>query len=155
MVPLAFRAWAAEEGARVQLNFSNAGPREVEESTQNAIGREYSAAWKNLSEGLANDNVTLINKSFIGIAQDRFNDQIEQQKKTGVKVRYVDRGHKVDAIFYSPEGSAMQLRDTADLELQVLDGGKVIHSEQMRQQYIAIMTVADGRWKVRVLEAVP
>ncbi len=155
LVPLMVRVFAADDGARVQLNFSNARPREVEESTQNAIGREYSAAWKNLSNGLANDDVNLIKKSFVGAAQDRFTDQIEQQKKAGLKTRYIDHGHQVDAVFYSTEGSALQLRDNADLEIQVLEGGKVVHSEQVKRQYVAIMTVADGRWKVRVLEELP
>ncbi len=155
LVPLVLRAFAADEGARVQLNFSNAAPRTVEDSTQNAIGREYAAAWKNLAEGLANDDLSKINASFVGAAHDRFADQIAQQQKAGLKTKYVDRGHNVNAVFYSPEGSAMELRDTADLEIQVLDGGKVVHSEQVKKQFVAILTVAEGRWKVRVLEEVP
>jgi hypothetical protein len=70
-------------------------------------------------------------------------------------MRYVDRGHQVNVIFYSPEGTALELRDTADIEQQVLDGGKVIHSEQLRQQYLVIFTLIEDKWKVRVMQAVP
>jgi hypothetical protein len=49
----------------------------------------------------------------------------------------------------------MQLRDTAQIELEVLDGDTVIHREQITQPYLVLMTVAEGSWKVRVLEEQP
>ena len=67
----------------------------------------------------------------------------------------VDKGHHVKAIFYSPEGSAMELHDTAELQIQVLDGDKVLHSEDVTMHYVALLTAAENSWKVRVLEAVP
>ena len=80
--------------------------------------------------------------------------RLEGQQKNGLRTRLIDRGHKLEAVFYSPEGSAMQLRDTAQLEIQVLNGGQVIHSEQTTLHYIALMTTAEDRWKVRLLEEV-
>ena len=73
----------------------------------------------------------------------------------GNKTRIIDHGHKVDAIFYSRDGSSIQLWDTASIETQVLEGETVIHSDQAQVQYIAVMTGAEDRWKVRVLESVP
>jgi hypothetical protein len=35
----------------------------------------------------------------------------------------------------------------------VLDGGTVIHSDQAQIHYYAVMTGAEDRWKVRVLES--
>ena len=67
----------------------------------------------------------------------------------------MDRGHKLEAIFYSPEGSAMQLRDTAKLEIEYLDGDTVVGREQVTAHYLALMTVAEDRWKVRLLQAAP
>jgi hypothetical protein len=61
----------------------------------------------------------------------------------------------VNVIFYSPEGTALELRDTADVEQQVMDGDKVIHSEQLRQQYLVIYTLIEDKWKVRIMQAVP
>jgi hypothetical protein len=60
----------------------------------------------------------------------------------------------VDATFYSPEGSAVQLQDTAQLEIQLLDGGKIVSSQNVTRKYIAVVTVVEDRWKVRVLDAV-
>jgi hypothetical protein len=49
----------------------------------------------------------------------------------------------------------MQLRDTARLEVQLLDGDKVVHSDQFTQNYLVVMTAGENRWKVRVLQALP
>jgi hypothetical protein len=79
-------------------------------------------------------------------------ERVKQQAQSGLKTRIVDHGHKVDAVFYSPDGSSIELKDTATLETQVLDGDTVIHSDQAQVHYYAIMTGAEDRWKVRVLE---
>ena len=152
--PLLSRAFAADDnnGVKVQLNISNAQPREVEETTSKSITREYSTAWKTMADALANNRTDRIGASFVGTAEDQLRNQIEQQKKNGLSTRFIDHGHKLDVIFYSPEGSAMELRDTAQLERQYLDGSKVVHSENITQNYIVVMAVAGDRWKVRVLQ---
>jgi hypothetical protein len=152
--PMLSRAFAADDngGAKVQLNISKAQPRDVEETTSKSITREYSTAWKTLADALANNRPDRVGASFVGTAEDELRNQIEQQKKNGLSTRIVDRGHKLDVIFYSPEGSAMTLRDTAQLERQYLDGHKVVHSENVTQSYIVVMAVAGDRWKVRVLQ---
>jgi hypothetical protein len=78
---------------------------------------------------------------------------VKDQKEHGLTTRIIDRGHKVDAIFYSPDGAAIELKDTASIETQLLDGGTVIHSDQAQIQYYVIMTGAEDRWKVRVFES--
>ena len=83
------------------------------------------------------------------------NQRIEGQRASNLKVRIVDHGHKLDAIFYSPEGSALQVRDTAQLEIEYLNGNSVVHREQVTQKYLALLTVGEDRWKVRVLEEEP
>ena len=55
--------------------------------------------------------------------------------------------------FIRTDGAAIELKDTASIETQVLDGGTVIHSDQAQIQYYAVMTGAEDRWKVRVLES--
>jgi len=47
------------------------------------------------------------------------------------------------------------VRDTAQLEIEYLDGSSVVHREQVTQSYLALLTVGEDRWKVRVLEEVP
>ncbi len=147
-------AWALDAPS-VQLNTASAGPREVEDTTEKAILRDYTSAWKSMEAALEQNRSDLLANDFVGQAQDVLKQRVREQRQSGLHTRYVDRGHKVQAIFYSPEGSAMQLRDTAQLEMQVLDGDKVVHSERLTQNYLVVMTAAENRWKVRILQAVP
>ena len=145
----------ADTKPNVQLNFANAAPREVEDSTQKSILRDYTAAWQAIETALANNNTAPLNDNLVGYALDKFTQRVKDQQVQGIHTRIIDHGHKVDAIFYSRDGSAMQLRDTANIETQVLDGSTILHSDQSQVQYIAIMTGAEDRWKVRVLESKP
>lgn len=156
LVPMLARAANNDSSSvQVQLNFARATPRQLEDSTQASITRGYANAWKIMAEALADNRTDKLDQIFVGTARDVIADQVAAQQKNGMSVRFIDHGHKLDAIFYSPEGSAMQLRDTAQLEKQILDRGKVIHSENISQQYHVLMTVAEDRWKVRVLQAIP
>ncbi|HEY1936343.1 MAG TPA: hypothetical protein VGJ33_00230 [Candidatus Angelobacter sp.] len=143
----------ADTKPEVQLNVKNAQPREVEDVTQNAIVRDYTLAWQAINTALSNNTLQPLNENFSGFALDRLTQRVKDQKEHGLSTRIIDHGHKVDAIFYSPDGAAMELKDTASIETQVLDGGTVIHSDQAQIQYYAIMTGAEDRWKVRVLES--
>jgi hypothetical protein len=152
-LPLLSRAFAAgESGPKVQLNIANSQPREMEETTTKSISREYTTAWKTLADALANNRPDRIGASFVGTAEDELRKQIAEQKKNGLSTRIVDHGHKLDVVFYSPEGSVMQLRDTAQLERQYLEGGKVVHSETVTQDYVVLMAVTGDRWKIRLLQ---
>lgn len=156
IVPLLARVLAADnDTVQVQLTSSKAGPRKIEDSTQASIARNYASAWKTMSESLRDNRTDKLDQSFVGAARGVLAEQVSAQLKSGLATRYIDHGHKLDAVFYSPEGSAMQLHDTAQVEVQILDGGKVIHSEQLTQQYHVVMTVAEDRWKVRVLQSLP
>ncbi|HEY2497054.1 MAG TPA: hypothetical protein VGK24_08290 [Candidatus Angelobacter sp.] len=145
----------ADTKPEVQLNVKNAQPREVEDVTQNAIVRDYTLAWQAINTALSTNTLQPLNENFSGFALDRLTQRVKDQKEHGLTTRIIDHGHKVDAIFYSPDGAAMELKDTASIETQVLDGGTVIHSDQAQIQYYAIMTGAEDRWKVRVLESTP
>lgn len=152
---LAWTASAAEPGPRVELSIQSAGPREVEDTTTKAIVRDYAVAWKALATALSENRAQALDAGFVGDARNKLGSRIEEQKRTGLGARYVDRGHKLEALFYSPDGSAMQLRDTAQLEVQVFDGGQLVSSQELTQDYLVVMTVGEGRWKVRVLQEVP
>jgi len=151
-VPLLKRI-LADTKPSVQLEVKNAQPREVEDVTQNAIVRDYTLAWQAISTALANNSLQPLNDNFAGFALDKFTQRVKDQKQNGLTTRIVDHGHKVEAIFYSPDGAAIELKDTATIETQVLDGGTVIHSDRAQIQYYAVMTSAEDRWKVRVLES--
>lgn len=145
----------ATPGGKMALDVSKAQPRQVEDATQQAIVRDYGKAWQNMSAALEQNRADLLAQSFTGFAKDRLTQAIDDQKKNGLKRKYIDRGHKIEVVFYSVEGSAMELKDTAQLEIQLLDGSKVLHSEQATVNYVALLTPTENSWKVRMLEATP
>ena len=49
----------------------------------------------------------------------------------------------------------MQLRDHAQVDVQVLDRGKIIYEEPLNIEYMVLMTPGADRWLVRQIEAVP
>ena len=144
----------AQELPSVQLNADNAAGKPLEELTRKAVTRDYAKAWNTLAKATEINNADLIDSDFVGVAADKLTTGIEQQAKSGLRRRYVDHGHKVDVLFYSPDGTSMQLRDTAQLEIQLLDGDKVLHTDNVTRQYISLMTPTEVRWKVRVLQEV-
>jgi hypothetical protein len=141
--------------ARVELNAAQAGPREVEEQTERAVVRDYGAAWGALNETLERNQPERLQRLWAGFARQRVLAAIEQQQRSGVRVRYVDYGHRLSAVFYSPEGSALQLHDTAQMERQVLDGDTVVDAERVTLHYLVVMTPSSDRWQVRLLQSVP
>ena len=147
----------AQTASKVQVKLSASGvaPREIEETTGNAIVRDYSQAWQAMAQALDQNRADVLGSSFVGIARKKLADAVEQQKKSNLRTVYVDRGHQLQAVFYSPEGSAMQLRDTAKYDLQVYDGNSLVSSEEVTQPYLVVMTPTADRWQVRVLQAVP
>ncbi len=154
-VPLVRQMRAAATDRHITLDVNNAGPREFEDQTQKSIVRDYGRAWNTLETALENNNAKVLDQYFVGVAKDKLAQAVAQQQKSGVRVHYVDHGHALQAVFYSPEGSAIEARDTAQLELQVLDGSKVVHSEELTQSYLVLFTPAEDRWKVRLLETLP
>lgn len=146
---------APPKGPKVQLDTSNAAPRDVEDQTKDSITRDYAKAWQALEQALEQNRPELLNADFVGYAQDHWLQTVKAQKTAGLSRRIVDQGHHVQIIFYSPDGSAMQLRDTAQLEIQYRDGSKVVHSEKLSSQYLVLMTPAENSWKVRVMQEIP
>jgi len=140
---------------QVELNANDPGPRPIEQLTSEVITRDYARAWQTMAEALASDKDNLLDGFFTGRAKEDLSNLIAQQRQTGIHTRYVDHGHKLVALFYSPAGDAMQLRDQAQLEMQIFDGQKLIDSERVSLQYIVLMTPGADRWLVRDLECVP
>ncbi len=140
---------------KVELNADNVSGRPLEDLTKQAIVRDYAKAWKTLATAMDQNRADLIDADFVGIAQEKLAAGVEQQAKAGLHTRYVDRGHKVDVLFYSPEGLSVELRDTASLERQVLDGDKVLFTEAVTAHYVSLMSPTEVRWKVRLLQEIP
>ena len=131
------------------------GPREIEDLTRQKVLLDYAAAWKTLAAGLEQNRVDLLNDYFTGFAKEEFTRTIKEQAGTGIRRHYVDHGHKLEALFYSPDGGVMQLQDNVEYEEQIFDDAKLLHSETITARYLVLMTPAADRWMVRLLQDVP
>jgi hypothetical protein len=144
----------AQESPQVRLDANGLAPRPIEELTGTTIVRHYARAWNDLANALASDRTDTLGEEFTGIAKDRLTQRIAEQKRAGLHIRIVDHGHQLKAIFYSRDGTAMQLVDQAQLEIQTFDGGKLIDAQNTAHQYMVLMTPGADRWYVRDLEEV-
>jgi hypothetical protein len=147
--------FAADAAPEVQLNTSKAAPRAMESLTERAILRDYKFAWYNLGLAMESNSTAPLNALFVGSANKWLRDAVDSQRHNGLSSRYLNQTHKVDAVFYSPEGDVLELHDTAGYDLQVLDGGKMIHNENVTVHYVVLMTPGADRWVVRDIQAVP
>ncbi len=150
-----FTVRADDSLPQVSLNTQNLAPRSIEELTRKVVTRDYAYAWQTMAQALEQNRMDLLDGYFTGTAKQNISRLIADEKKTDIRIRYQDHGHRLDALFYSPAGDAMQLRDHARLEIDVMGGPKVIHSEQIDLQYMVLMTPGADRWLVRDLEVAP
>src|SRR5438552_14618234 len=58
-------------GVNIQLDSSPATPRQVEDTTEKAIVRDYGNAWSALTRALEQNRTDLLSASFTGVAQDK------------------------------------------------------------------------------------
>jgi hypothetical protein len=146
--------WGADSLPQVQLNTASASPRSVETQTQQSILRDYTAAWKTLTQSLDENSAKPLASYFVGNAKDMLTASVTDQQKSGVHSRYLNQSHDVKAVFYGPEGDVIELRDTLNCQVQVLDGDKVVYSEPVVLHYIVLMTPGADRWVVRQMQSV-
>jgi len=153
---LAFPLLAPADGptVNVQLDVSKASPRTVEDATRNRILLDYRFAWTSLSQALDANTADPLQGPFTGSAKNWLLETVKQQTKSGLSTHYSDQNHKVDAVFYAPEGDMIELHDTAGYRMQVLDRGKLVYDDRIVQRYIVLMTPGADRWVVRQLQAV-
>jgi hypothetical protein len=148
-------SYAADDSVQVQLNTGKAGPRAVEPLTERSILRDYRFAWSGLAQALQFNTTDPLSGAFSGEAADWLRRTVASQQQSHLTRRYSDQTHQLEAVFYAPEGDVMELRDTAQYQLQILDGDKSIHQENVTVHYVVLMTPGADRWVVRQLQAVP
>lgn len=144
----------AQADVRVDTTYLNA-PRPLNEETRSAAVRDYMESWQKMNEALGQNRVDLLDADFVGTARDRLANTIRDQATLGISTRYQDRSHKIQILFYSPEGSSIEFADTAEYEVQVIDHGKQLTSHSEDARFIVVLTPSEVRWRVRVFQAVP
>ncbi|HEY4841483.1 MAG TPA: hypothetical protein VIH78_05925 [Terriglobales bacterium] len=145
----------SKAAVNVDMNVRHAGPRAVEALTERGILRDYRIAWISLAHALEFNAADALSGPFVSTARDTLMSNVSSQQRFGLSTRYLNQNHKVEAVYYAPEGDVIELHDEADYELQILDGGKMIHDEHVVMHYVVLMTPAADHWVVRQLQAVP
>jgi hypothetical protein len=143
-----------EPGVRVAPTDS-VGPRTLEKHTETTVIHDYLEAWHSLSSALEQNRADLLDSDFVGAAREKLADTIREQAKLGIHTRYRDSAHELQLIFYSPEGLSIQLLDTVEYDVQVVDHDKIQTTQHVRARYVAVLTPTEVRWKVRVFQADP
>ncbi|HEX7288831.1 MAG TPA: hypothetical protein VF532_21790, partial [Candidatus Angelobacter sp.] len=77
MLPL--RQMLADSKPVVRLNAANAAPRQLEDTTEKAIARDYGAAWQALEQALAGNSTASLNDNFIGYALETLSRRVKDQ----------------------------------------------------------------------------
>jgi hypothetical protein len=146
----------AADGPAVRVEpTGSVGPRTLEKQTETAVVRDYLEAWRRMSAALEQNRTDLLDADFVGTAKEKLSATIHEQARLGMETRYRDTAHHLRLVFYSPEGMSIQLLDTVEYEVQVVDHGKAQTTQQVRTRYVAVLTPTEVRWKVRVFQAEP
>jgi hypothetical protein len=144
---------AAQANVRIEPPVAQQGARILEEQTASAAIRDYLQSWKSLSAALEQNRADLLNPDFSGTARDKLGETVQEQDGAGLSAQYQDSSHDIQIVFYSPEGLSIELTDTVEYDMQVMDHGKSIANQHMRSRYIVVLTPAEARWKVHVFQA--
>jgi hypothetical protein len=131
------------------------GPRPLQKQTGEAAIRDYLRSWRSMSSALEQNRADLLDADFVGVAREKLGGTIRQQAALGIRTRYQDRGHDLQIVFYSPDGLSIELKDTAEYDVQLIDHDKSQMKQRVRTHYIVVLTPAEVRWKVRVFQSVP
>jgi hypothetical protein len=147
--------WASDQPTVRVEPTDSVGPRTLEKQTEKAVIRDYLQAWHHLSGALDQNRADLLNRDFVGTAKEKLTDTIREQAKLGIQTRYRDGKHDIQLVFYSPEGLSIQLVDTVEYDVQLLDHEKPQTTQHVRARYVAVLTPTEVQWKVRVFQAEP
>jgi hypothetical protein len=130
------------------------GARPLADETEKGVVRDYIESWQSLSAALNGNRADLLDADFVGSAKDKLTETIQEQARLGIWTHYQDRSHDVQIVFYSPEGLSIELTDTVDYDVQLIDHGKAQgEAQHVHTKYIVVLTPAELRWKVRIFQA--
>jgi hypothetical protein len=131
------------------------GPRQLEEQTARAAIKDYLDSWTVLGNAFSRNRTDLLDRAFIGTAEDKLAGTIRQQQSDGVHTVYRDKSHDVKILFYSPDGLSIELADAVQYDVELYDHDKVIGSQRVHARYIVVLSPTEVRWRVRIFQAQP
>jgi len=130
-------------------------PRPMESQTRTAVVRDYLQSWKALQTAFEQNRTDLLNADFVGGALKTLDKTIRAQSALGITTRYDDLSHRLQIVYYSPEGLSIELLDRVSYTVQVFDHGRPVARRQEHARYIVVMTPSQVRWRTRIFEANP
>jgi hypothetical protein len=131
------------------------GSRELEPQTEAAVVRDYLKSWQSFSAAFEQNQASILDADFVGVARDKLGAAINDQSKLGIHTRYRDLSHNLQIVFYSTEGLSLELIDTAEYDEEIFDQGKPVTTQHVTAHYLVMLTPAEAQWKVRLLQAQP
>jgi hypothetical protein len=131
------------------------GSRPLEKQTQAAVVRDYLEAWQKFRAALDQNQAAYLNQDFVGTAREKLGATIAAQAKLGIHAHYQDQSHNLQIVFYSPDGLSLELIDNVEYNEQVVDHDKILATQHVKARYLAVLTPAEVRWKVRVFQVDP
>jgi hypothetical protein len=129
------------------------GSRPLEKQTETSVIKDYLQSWTALESALDQNKASLLDAYFVGTARGKLGNTIDEQMRLAIHTRYVEHAHDLQIVFYSPEGLSIQMIDTVDYDEQVLDHDKILATKRMKKRYLVVLTPAEVRWRVRILQA--
>ena len=130
------------------------GPRKLADQTAQAVVRDYLESWQAMGKALNENSAGLLGQDFVGTAKEKLTGTIHEQAAAGIHTLYADRSHDLQIVFYSPDGLSIELTDTVDYDVQILDAqNHPVATRQVHGRYVVVMTPAQVRWMVRVFQA--
>lgn len=135
--------------------FRMLGPRLLQAQTRESVMRDYLRSWQSVSLAFDHNSPEMLDQDFVGTAKEKLAGTIESQKRIGIHTRYLDHSHRLQIVFYSPDGQSLELTDRVDYDLQMIDRNATNTTQHMSAMYIVILTPTETRWRVRVFQAVP
>ncbi len=139
----------------VRVEADAAGPRSLEDQTRTAVVRDYLQSWKSMSAALQENRADLLDTAYLGLAKEKLAEAVREQRESGIRTNYRDLSHHLKIVFYSPEGLSVQLVDTVEYNMQIVDHDQVLAPQHVRARYVAVLTPTEVRWKVRIFQAQP
>jgi hypothetical protein len=128
-------------------------PRTLEPQTEHAAVRDYLQSWQAMQSAFDRNRPDLLNADFVGGAMDKLTGTIKQQATLGLRTHYQDLSHKIQFLFYSPEGLSIEFIDEVKFDLQVYDNGHLVATQHESARYLVMMSPSEVRWRVRVFQA--
>lgn len=136
----------------VRVSSDNVGPRTMESQTRASVIRDYLRAWKTLDRSASENRADFLGTSFVGQAKDKLSETIDQQIRSKIQTRYIDKSHNIRILFYSPEGMSVQLTDNVEYDTELMHNGNSLGVQHVRSTYVAVLTPTESNWKVRLLQ---